>query len=120
MKMSSVVDGLLSALAPFGRPAEPGEFTRRAVENGKLDLTQAEAVADLIDAQTDAQRRQALRQYDGVLSDLYEGWRAALIRASGWAEAAIDFSDVKLTDRERRAVDKARGVRDERADDRDR
>jgi tRNA modification GTPase len=92
----AVIDALLSALAPFGRPAEPGEFTRRAVENGKLDLTQAEAVADLIDAETDAQRRQALRQYDGALSDLYEGWRAALIRASAWAEAAIDFSDEEL------------------------
>jgi tRNA modification GTPase len=92
----ATVDALLTALAPFGRPAEPGEFTRRAVENGKLDLTRAEAIADLIDAQTDAQRRQALRQYDGALCDLYEGWRAGLVRASAWAEVAIDFADEDL------------------------
>ena len=65
------------------RPAEPGEFSRRAVENGKLDLTRAEAIADLVDAETQAQRRQALRQYDGALADLYEGWRAALDRGAG-------------------------------------
>ncbi len=92
----AVVDGVLAALAPFGRPAERGEFTRRAVENGKLDLTRAEAIADLVDAETEAQRRQALRQYDGALSDLVEGWRVALIRAAAWAEAAIDFSDEEL------------------------
>jgi len=93
----AVVEALLGALAACGlRPAEPGEFTRRAVENGKLDLTQAEAIADLVDAETEAQRRQALRQYDGRLSDLYEGWRTALIRAGAWAEAAIDFSDEEL------------------------
>ena len=93
----AIVDALLSALAALGlRPAEPGEFTRRAVESGKLDLTQAEAIADLVDAETSAQRRQALRQYDGALAELYEGWRADLIRASAWAEAAIDFSDEEL------------------------
>ncbi|HWA91288.1 MAG TPA: tRNA uridine-5-carboxymethylaminomethyl(34) synthesis GTPase MnmE [Rhizomicrobium sp.] len=92
----AVVEALLEALRRFGRPAEPGEFTRRAVANGKLDLTQAEAIADLIEAETEAQRRQALRQYDGALSALYEGWRAALIRAGAWAEAAIDFSDEEL------------------------
>ena len=93
----ATVEALLSALAGAGlRPAEPGEFTRRAVENGKLDLTRAEALADLINAETEAQRRQALRQYDGVLSDLYERWRQDLIRASAWAEAAIDFSDEEL------------------------
>ena len=83
---------------PAVRPAEPGEFTRRAVENGKLDLTQAEAIADLVDAETEAQRRQALRQYDGALSALYEGWRAELLKALAWAEAAIDFSDEELPD----------------------
>jgi tRNA modification GTPase len=93
----ATVEAFLAALAAAGlRPAEPGEFTRRAVENGKLDLTQAEAVADLIDAETDAQRRQALRQYDGILSDLYERWREALVRATAWAEAAMDFSDEEL------------------------
>ena len=93
----AIVGALLDALAALGlRPAEPGEFTRRAVEHGKLDLTQAEAIADLVDAGTDAQRRQALRQYDGALAELYEGWRADLIRAGAWVEAAIDFSDEEL------------------------
>jgi len=93
----AIVDEILDALAALGlRPAEAGEFTRRAVEHGKLDLTQAEAIADLVDAETSAQRRQALRQYDGALAELYEGWRADLIRASAWVEAAIDFSDEEL------------------------
>ena len=94
----AVTEALLRALGrlPGLRPAEPGEFTRRAVENGKLDLTRAEAIADLTDAQTEAQRRQALRQYDGALADLYEGWRAALLRSSAWAEAGIDFPDEEL------------------------
>ncbi len=90
----AVREALFSALAGLGlRPAEPGEFSRRAVENGRLDLTRAEGVADLVDAETPAQLRQALRQHDGVLADLYEGWRGDLIRALGRAEAAIDFSD---------------------------
>lgn len=78
------------------RPAEPGEFTRRAVENGKLDLTQAEAVIDLIDAETEAQRIQALRQFGGSLSALYADWRLRLVTALAWAEAEIDFSDEEL------------------------
>jgi tRNA modification GTPase len=90
----AVRDGFFAALAALGlQPAEPGAFSRRAVENGKLDLTRAEAIADLVDAQTPAQLAQALRQYDGALADLYDGWRAALIAALGRAEAAIDFSD---------------------------
>jgi tRNA modification GTPase len=89
-----VREALFAALASLGlRPAEAGAFSRRAVENGKLDLTRAEAIADLVDAETEAQRRQALRQYDGALADLYEGWRARLIMALGRAEAAIDFAD---------------------------
>jgi tRNA modification GTPase len=68
------------------------------VVNGKLDLTEAEAVADLVNAETEAQRRQALRQYDGALSTLYEGWRAELLQALAWSEAAIDFSDEELPD----------------------
>lgn len=92
----ATVEALFAALSPFARPADRGEFTRRAVENGKLDLTRAEAIADLIDAETDAQRRQALRQYDGALAELYEGWRTALIRASALAEAGIDFADEEL------------------------
>lgn len=90
----AVREALFAALLALGlRPAEPGEFSRRAVENGKLDLTRAEAIADLVDAETQGQRLAALRQYDGALADLYEGWRAELIMALGQAEAAIDFSD---------------------------
>jgi len=90
----AVREALFSALSALGLcPAEPGEFSRRAVENGRLDLTRAEAIADLVDAETPAQLRQALRQHDGALADLYEGWRSALITALGRAEAAIDFSD---------------------------
>jgi tRNA modification GTPase len=90
----AVREALFSALVALGlRPAEPGEFSRWAVENGKLDLTRAEAIADLVDAETPAQLRQALRQHDGALADLVEGWRSALIAALGRAEAAIDFSD---------------------------
>ncbi len=90
----AVREALFSALSELGaRPAVSGEFSRRAVENGKFDLTRAEAIADLVDAQTPAQLHQALRQYDGALAELYEGWRAALIAALGRAEAAIDFSD---------------------------
>jgi tRNA modification GTPase len=94
----AVQQALLSALGrlPGFRPSEAGEFTRRAVENGRLDLTQAEAVADLVNAETDAQRRLALRQYDGALADLYEGWRAGLIRAAAWLEASIDFADEEI------------------------
>jgi tRNA modification GTPase len=90
----AIREALFSTFLQRGlRPAEPGEFSRRAVENGKLDLTRAEAIADLVDAETPAQLRQALRQYDGALADLYEGWRSRLIAALGRAEAAIDFSD---------------------------
>ncbi|HWF63693.1 MAG TPA: tRNA uridine-5-carboxymethylaminomethyl(34) synthesis GTPase MnmE, partial [Rhizomicrobium sp.] len=90
----AVREALFGAFADLGlTPAEPGEFSRRAVEHGRLDLTRAEAIADLVDAETPAQLRQALRQYDGALADLYEGWRAQLIAALALAEAAIDFSD---------------------------
>jgi tRNA modification GTPase len=90
----AVREALFEALSDLGlRPAEPGEFSRRAVEHGRLDLTRAEAIADLVDAETPAQLRQALRQYDGALAALYENWRAALIAALAHAEAAIDFSD---------------------------
>lgn len=96
----AVVAAVFAALAalPGARPAEAGEFTRRAVEHGKLDLTRAEAILDLVDAQTEAQRRQAARQFGGALEDLTERWRAALIRALAWAEAGIDFSDEELPD----------------------
>ncbi|MEY4964432.1 MAG: tRNA modification GTPase TrmE [Pseudomonadota bacterium] len=104
----AVREAVFSAFAALGlRPAEPGEFSRRAVENGKLDLTRGEAIADLIDAQTPAQLRQALRQHDGALADLYEGWRTALIAALGRAEAAIDFSDDGVGDAEFAAARRA-------------
>lgn len=94
----AVVASVLSALGklPGLRPAEPGEFTRRAFENGKLDLTEAEAIADLVQAETAAQQRQALRQLGGELSRLYDGWRDRLVRALAHAEAAIDFGDEDL------------------------
>lgn len=94
----AIVEALLAALAvlPGLRPADAGEFTRRAVENGKLDLTRAEAIADLVDAETEAQRRQALRQYDGALAALYDGWRDRVLKASAWAEAAIDFAEEEI------------------------
>ncbi len=82
----------LSALADV-RPAEPGEFTRRAFENGKLDLTEAEALDDLIHADTERQRRQALRQLRGLLGDKARDWRSQIIAASALIEAGIDFSD---------------------------
>ncbi|TFV37188.1 tRNA uridine-5-carboxymethylaminomethyl(34) synthesis GTPase MnmE [Bradyrhizobium frederickii] len=75
------------------RAAEPGEFTRRAFENGKLDLTEAEGLDDLIHADTDRQRRQALRQLQGLLGDRARDWRERIIEASALIEAGIDFSD---------------------------
>ncbi|PWB66964.1 MAG: tRNA uridine-5-carboxymethylaminomethyl(34) synthesis GTPase MnmE [Bradyrhizobiaceae bacterium] len=75
------------------RPAEAGEFTRRAFENGKLDLTAVEGLADLIAAETEAQRVQALRHYQGLLGDRAEAWRERLIEAMALVEAGIDFSD---------------------------
>lgn len=109
----AVVASVLAALTKFGacRPAEPGEFTRRAVENGKFDLTQAEALKDLIDAETQSQRVQALDQYGGTLSTLYEAWRERLISACAWAEAEIDFSDEDIPgDLQARSHAEVRGI----------
>src|SRR5215472_15125362 len=94
----AVIAALLTILGrqPGLRMAEPGEFTRRAFENGKLDLTEAEAVADLVAAETTAQRRQALRQLSGELRDLFEAWRERLLRGLAHLEAAIDFPDEGL------------------------
>jgi len=91
----AVLAALFAALSRFEdvRPAEPGEFTRRAFENGKLDLTEAEGLDDLIHADTDRQRRQALRQLKGLLGDRARDWRARIIEASALIEAGIDFSD---------------------------
>jgi len=81
------------SVIPNTRAAEPGEFTRRAFENGKLDLTEAEGLDDLIHADTDRQRRQALRQLQGLLGDRARDWRERIIEASALIEAGIDFSD---------------------------
>jgi tRNA modification GTPase len=91
----AVLQAVLAALGamPGLRLAEPGEFARRAFENGKLDLTAAEGLADLIDAETEAQRRQAQLQADGAMRMLYERWREKVIGASAAVEAALDFSD---------------------------
>ncbi|HEY5289632.1 MAG TPA: tRNA uridine-5-carboxymethylaminomethyl(34) synthesis GTPase MnmE, partial [Caulobacteraceae bacterium] len=92
-----VIDGVAEALLALGlRPAGPGEFTRRAFENGKLELDQAEAVADLVDAETRAQARQALGQFEGRLGARYNGWREALIEALARLEAAVDFPDEEV------------------------
>lgn len=91
----AVINRLLTALArrPGLRPAEAGEFARRGFANGKIDLSQAEALADLVEAQTEAQRRQALRVAGGALRRQVEGWRSALIEALALVEAELDFSD---------------------------
>jgi tRNA modification GTPase len=90
----AVVEAVSAALIDAGlRPAEPGEFTRRAFQNGKLDLAQAEAVADLVDAETEAQRRQALDQLDGALGRRYEAWRLEIVELLALLEAEIDFPD---------------------------
>jgi tRNA modification GTPase len=87
--------GVLDVLARFPgcRAAGPGAFTRRAVLNGRMDLAEAEGVADLIEAETEAQRRQALRQLDGALSRQVAAWRAEGIACLAGAEAALDFAD---------------------------
>ncbi len=94
----AVLDGVVGALQRMAglRPAFPGEFSRRAFEHGRLDLTEAEAINDLVMAQTDAQRAQALRQMDGALGTLYEGWRASLMDSLARIEADIDFPDEDL------------------------
>ena len=89
--VASLLD-VLSAL-PGVRHAEAGEFTRRAFLNGKLDLTETEALADLISAETEAQRRLAVLNADGAQSRLYSGWRQRLIHARAMVEAELDFAD---------------------------
>ncbi|NXB10755.1 GTPB3 GTPase, partial [Cnemophilus loriae] len=91
----AVVSGVLRALGrlPGLRPAEPGEFTRRAFRHGKLDLTAAEGLRDLIGAETEVQRRQALRQMEGDLGRLYQRWSHTLTQALAHLEAYIDFSE---------------------------
>jgi len=91
----AVIAAVFAALSRMDgvRPAEAGEFTRRAFENGKLDLIAVEGLADLVGAETEAQRRQAFRQMKGLLGDRAESWRKAMIEALALVEAAIDFSD---------------------------
>jgi tRNA modification GTPase len=91
----AVIKAMLAALGKLEgcRLAEPGEFARRGFENGKIDLAEVEGLADLVEAETEAQRRQALAQSSGKLSELYERWRARLIEIAALIEAAIDFSD---------------------------
>jgi tRNA modification GTPase len=90
----AVLEGVLAVLSALGfRTADAGEFTRRAFANGKSDLTGVEGLADLIDAQTAAQRRQAIRQMSGELAAVADRWRTALLDAMAQVEAEIDFSD---------------------------
>lgn len=115
----AVVSGVLQALGsvPGLRPAEAGEFTRRAFAHGKLSLTEVEGLADLIRAETEAQRRQALRQLDGELSQLCQGWAKTLTKALAYVEAYIDFGEddnleegvLEQADREVRALEVALG-----------
>ncbi len=94
---AAVMEAVCDALVRLGgRPAEPGEFTRRAFEHGKLDLLEAEAIADLVEAETQAQRRQAMLQADGALSRLYGDWSDRLRRLLAHQEALIDFPDEDL------------------------
>ena len=94
----AVVSAVLAACCrqPSVRMAEPGEFTRRALENGRLDMTQVEGLADLIDAETEAQRRQALRVLSGELGQRAAQWRLDLVRACALLEATIDFADEEV------------------------
>lgn len=91
----ATVAAVLKALGSLGflRLAEPGEFTRRAMESGRLDLSQVEGLADLIEAETEAQRRQALAVLSGAVGRMVEAWRSKLIRAAALMEACIDFAD---------------------------
>ncbi|SFD63542.1 tRNA uridine-5-carboxymethylaminomethyl(34) synthesis GTPase MnmE [Roseivivax sediminis] len=95
---AAIVQAVLKELAAESglRPAEPGEFTRRAMENGRLDLAQVEALADLIEAETEAQRQQALRVFAGALGDKVARWRADLVRAASLLEAVMDFADEEV------------------------
>ena len=96
----AVVDAVIAALGPIDglRQAEPGEFTRRAFENGRIDLTEAEGLADLIEAETESQRRAALMMAEGALSRQIDAWQELLLELSARAEAAIDYVDEESVD----------------------
>lgn len=94
---AAVQEGVITELSHLGaRPAEAGEFTRRSVTHGRMDLLEAEAIADLIDAETTLQRDQALRQMGGALTSIYAGWADRLLRLLAQQEALIDFPDENL------------------------
>jgi tRNA modification GTPase len=102
----AVVRAVSDALVDAGcRPAEPGEFSRRAFLNGRLDLLEAEGVADLVAAETEGQRRQALRLMEGAASEALAGWAERLRRVLAWQEALIDFPDDDLPEETDRAVE---------------
>ena len=113
----AVITAVLGALAKLEglRPAEAGEFTRRAFENGRMDLTAVEGLADLVAAETEAQRRQALRHLNGLLGDRADSWRQRLIQALALVEAGIDFPDEDDVPREvmARALEIVRPLADE-------
>ena len=94
----AIISAVLNGLAQINgfRPAGRGEFTRRAVENGKMDLTAAEGLADLVDAETEQQRKQALRQMGGALAKIYEDWHDRLLHVLAWMEAYIDFPEEEI------------------------
>ncbi|MBR1544383.1 MAG: tRNA uridine-5-carboxymethylaminomethyl(34) synthesis GTPase MnmE [Alphaproteobacteria bacterium] len=94
----AVIDSIYEALSNFrtARIAEKGEFTKQAFLNNKLDLTQVEAIADLIEAETESQRRLALSNTNGEASKLYNSWREKLVKILAWCEASIDFSDDEM------------------------
>lgn len=95
----AVVSAVLRALGSTGaRLAEPGEFTKRALENDRMDLAQVEGLGDLIEAETEAQRRQALKIAQGALGEKIEEWRSRLIRAASLVEVTIDFADEDVPD----------------------
>lgn len=105
--LSAVTDALLACAA---RPAGPGEFTRRALHSGRIDLLEAEGIADLIEAETSGQRLQALRQMDGEQSRLMLDWSERVLRSLAWQEALIDFADEDLPDVEQEMLDQLAGL----------
>ncbi|MGH1456277.1 MAG: tRNA uridine-5-carboxymethylaminomethyl(34) synthesis GTPase MnmE [Alphaproteobacteria bacterium] len=96
----AVINGVMNALSKLEhhRMADAGEFTRRAFENGKMDLTEAEAIADLIHAETELQKAQALNQMGGALADIYDDWRIKLTKILAYVEAELEFPDEDLPD----------------------
>lgn len=102
-----VIQSVMKALStiPTCRPAERGEYSRRAVINGKMDLTEAEGLLDLIHAETEEQRKQALSQLDGQLGQLYESWRSMLVHHLAYAEAFIDFPEEEIPPEKEQQID---------------